>query len=86
MRSAIERGDTDTESGARSARCRDSTDPSRPDSTRPPPVARARRLYQEAPGPKEYLEIPNGHHADLARLGLIDAMESFISRVVAPPP
>lgn len=49
------------------------------------PVARARRLYLEAPGPKEYLEIPNGHHADLARLGLTDAMASFISRVVAPP-
>ncbi|WP_312163851.1 hypothetical protein [Phenylobacterium sp.] len=49
------------------------------------PVARARQLFQEAPGPKEYVEIPNGHHADLARLGLVDAMESFISRSVAPP-
>lgn len=48
------------------------------------PVARARQLFQEAPGPKEYLEIPDGHHADLARLGLADAMETFISRVVAP--
>lgn len=48
------------------------------------PVARARQLFQEAPGPKEYLEIPNGHHADLAKLGLTDAMESFISRFVAP--
>lgn len=48
------------------------------------PVERARRLFEEAPGPKEYLEIPNGRHADLAKFGLVEAMESFISRTVAP--
>lgn len=48
------------------------------------PVARARRLFEEAPGPKEYLEIPNGRHADLAQFGLADAMDSFICRFVAP--
>lgn len=49
------------------------------------PVTRARQLFEEAPGPKAYVEIPNGHHADLAKLGLADAMDSFISKFVAPP-
>ncbi|MGC4025591.1 MAG: hypothetical protein QM744_10795 [Mesorhizobium sp.] len=46
------------------------------------PVARARILFKEAPAPKEYLEIPQGHHADLDKFGLADAMDSFISRNV----
>jgi pimeloyl-ACP methyl ester carboxylesterase len=48
------------------------------------PVARARQLFAEVPGPKEYLEIEDGHHADLTQLGLTEAMDAFISRSVAP--
>ncbi|MBA4010669.1 MAG: hypothetical protein C0481_02270 [Phenylobacterium sp.] len=48
------------------------------------PVARARQLFQEAPGPKEYLEIPEGHHADLAKFELAEAMAAFITRSVPP--
>jgi len=48
------------------------------------PVERARILFDQAPAPKEYLEIPEGHHADLDKFGLVDAMKSFISRNVVP--
>lgn len=49
------------------------------------PVERARQLYEDAPGPKEYVEIPEGGHADLNRWGLIPAIDAFISRHVVEP-
>lgn len=48
------------------------------------PVERARRLFAEAPEPKEYVEIPGGHHADLDRFDLAGTIDSFVSRTVAP--
>ncbi|MBX3596783.1 MAG: hypothetical protein KF874_04335 [Rhizobiaceae bacterium] len=48
------------------------------------PVERARRLFEEAPQPKEYLEVAEGHHADLDRFGLAEAIDNFLSRNVDP--
>ena len=42
------------------------------------PVERARRLFQEAPEPKKYVELPDGGHADLHEYGLIAEIETFL--------
>lgn len=42
------------------------------------PVERARRLFQEAPEPKKYVELPGGGHADLHEYGLIAEIETFL--------
>ncbi len=48
------------------------------------PVERARRLFQEAPEPKQYVELPGGGHADLHEYGLIPAIESFLQQQLRP--
>lgn len=46
------------------------------------PVGRARLLAEAAPPPSTFVELPAGHHADLAQVGLIPAIESFLAGIV----
>lgn len=45
------------------------------------PVERARLLAETAPPPATYVELPGGHHADLADHGLIPAIEAFLAGI-----
>lgn len=47
------------------------------------PVDRARQLFQEAPEPKEYVELEGGH-ADLHKHGLFPAIEAFLQHHLQP--
>ena len=46
------------------------------------PPARGRLVFDAAHGPKDFVELAGGHHADLARHGLIPAIRDFLARTV----
>lgn len=46
------------------------------------PPALGRQVFEAAQGPKEFVELAGGHHADLASHGLIPAIRAFLMRTV----